>query len=63
MEAKRQKINVTLPTPMVERLEAERAALSQRAGCGVTASQTIEALLGRALDGHRNNFHPVSAGN
>ncbi|WP_423191995.1 hypothetical protein [Cupriavidus sp. H18C2] len=49
METKRQKINVTLPTPMVERLEAERRNMSQRAGCGMTASQTIEALLQRAL--------------
>ncbi|KWC93535.1 MULTISPECIES: hypothetical protein [Burkholderia] len=63
METKRQKINVTLPATMVERLEAERAALSQRAGCGMTASQTIEALLKRALANHQTDFHPVPAGN
>lgn len=45
----RKKINVTLPATMVERLEAERRNLSQRAGCGMTASQTVEALLKRAL--------------
>jgi hypothetical protein len=45
----RKKINVTLPATMVERLDAERRQLSDRAGCGVTASQTIEALLQRAL--------------
>lgn len=61
METKRQKINVTLPTPMVERLEAERRNMSQRAGCGMTASQTIEALLQRAL-GNTNDFRTASAG-
>lgn len=50
METKRQKINVTLPALMVERLEAERRQLSERAGCGMTASQTVEALLQRALE-------------
>ncbi|WP_175978035.1 hypothetical protein [Burkholderia sp. BCC1047] len=62
MEAKRQKINVTLPATMVERLEAERAALSQRAGCGMTASQTIEALLKRALAGQQTEFMAQPAG-
>lgn len=60
METKRQKINVTLPTTMVERLEAERRQLSERAGCGMTASQTIEALLGRALAGQQYDFHPAA---
>lgn len=59
METKRQKINVTLPTPMVERLEAERRSMSQRAGCGMTASQTIEALLQRALT-TENNLSPAA---
>jgi hypothetical protein len=45
----RKKINVTLPATMVERLDAERRQLSDRAGCGMTASQTVEALLQRAL--------------
>ncbi|MDB0544257.1 hypothetical protein LBW62_23855 [Ralstonia solanacearum] len=62
MEAKRQKINVTLPAPMVERLEAERRQLSERAGCGMTASQTVEALLQRALLQPQNDFQPSRAG-
>ena len=60
METKRQKINVTLPATMVERLEAERRQLSERAGCGMTASQTIEALLGRALSNQQNDFVPAA---
>ncbi|KWH65131.1 hypothetical protein [Burkholderia anthina] len=60
IETKRQKINVTLPSAMVEQLEAERRTMSQRAGCGMTASQTVEALLQRALASQKNDFVPAA---
>jgi hypothetical protein len=60
METKRQKINVTLPTTLVEQLESERRQLSERAGCGVTASQTVEALRHRALAGQKTEFVPAA---
>ncbi|NRO99215.1 hypothetical protein GWC77_25300 [Paraburkholderia sp. NMBU_R16] len=57
-----QKVSLTIPRDVREKIEAERRQMSERVGADLSFNQCATALLRRALDGHRNDFQPASPG-
>ena len=56
-----QKVSLTIPRDVRERIEAERRTMSRRVGAELSFNQTATALLRRALEG-QNDFQTASAG-
>lgn len=49
MSAPRERVSLTLPPEMVQRLELSRRELSKLTGCELSTSQLVESLLQRDL--------------
>lgn len=56
-----QKVSLTIPRDVRERIDAERRTMSQRVGAELSFNQAATALLRRALD-NANDFQPSRAG-
>ncbi|CAM8821737.1 hypothetical protein [Burkholderia pseudomallei] len=51
-----QRISLTIPRDVRERIEAEQHAMSRRVGAELSFNQTATALLRRALDNQQTDF-------
>ncbi|OXJ17242.1 hypothetical protein [Burkholderia sp. HI2500] len=55
-----QRISLTIPRDVREKIIAEQRAMSQRVGAEMSFNQTATALLRRALDSQQNDFVPAA---